>query len=395
MNDFIPKLDYILHNHFWSFGLIVSFIIGSCVGSFLNVCIWRIPRGESVSHPPSHCPKCDYEIKPYENIPIIAWLMLKGQCKNCSLPISPRYIILEAFVGFLYVWVTYVFVQQDLPLGCLIFFYSMTAVFVTVSFIDIEHYRIPNQINLYAAITIIPVIIWAPSFFTNNIDMENVYRLMPSLKNSAAPLQALCYSLVGAFTSFFILWALVYCGRLFKKEQTLQLDDALEVKITESGIHSFEKGQWEECLWKDIALKKGETINYQIEGNSLNLKSLSAEKIIINAEQKVLIGEDSYSAGEEEITFKAKSITFPIDVIGQGDLKYVLILGAFLGPQMGLLSIFIAAFFGSIIGMLQIIKSKKISAAILPFGPFLSISAFLCLLYRAEIIELISSLWNQ
>lgn len=392
MEEFVLKLNHLLHNNFWSFGLFFSFVIGSCVGSFLNVCIWRIPRGESVSHPPSHCPKCGYQIPAYENIPIIAWLMLRGKCKNCSLPISPRYIILEGFVGLLFVWVTYQFLRLELNLAILLFFYSMCAVFVTVSFIDIEHYRIPDKINIYAAITVLPVILWSPGFFISNKDLMIVHRWLPFTQNSHAIIQALVYSVLGAFCSFFILWTLVYCGRLFKKTQEIELDDAIEVKINEQGIYSLEDGKWEESLWKDIALKKDEIISYQVEESSLNFNDLKASTLTVDAEQKVLIGEQSFDPSEKEISFKAKAVTFPIDVTGQGDLKYVLVLGAFLGPQMGILSIIGAAFLGVFVGILQIIKTKKVSGALLPFGPFLSASAFLCLLYREEILDAFSKL---
>ena len=78
------------------------FAFGCCIGSFLNVCVWRVPRGESVVSPPSHCPKCDHEIPFYENIPIISYLALRGKCSSCGLPISPRYLVLEALTGLGY-----------------------------------------------------------------------------------------------------------------------------------------------------------------------------------------------------------------------------------------------------------------------------------------------------
>ena len=79
-----------------------SFWTGACIASFLNVVIWRVPRGESIVSPGSHCPKCGAAIKWYQNIPILSWLALRGKCANCREPISPRYILIEALGGALF-----------------------------------------------------------------------------------------------------------------------------------------------------------------------------------------------------------------------------------------------------------------------------------------------------
>src|SRR4051812_50085089 len=74
-------------------------IVGACAGSFLNVVIWRVPRGESIVSPPSHCPNCGERIKPRDNIPIVSWLLLRGRCRSCGNPISSRYPLVEALVA--------------------------------------------------------------------------------------------------------------------------------------------------------------------------------------------------------------------------------------------------------------------------------------------------------
>src|ERR1043165_8828695 len=75
------------------------FIFGACVGSFLNVVVWRLPRGESLITPPSHCPKCSHRLAWYDNLPVIGWLALRGRCRYCSQPISSRYPIIEFITG--------------------------------------------------------------------------------------------------------------------------------------------------------------------------------------------------------------------------------------------------------------------------------------------------------
>ena len=79
-----------------------SFWFGACIASFLNVVIWRAPRGESIVSPPSHCPKCSSPIRWWQNIPILSWLALRGRCAACKAPISPRYILVELLGGLLF-----------------------------------------------------------------------------------------------------------------------------------------------------------------------------------------------------------------------------------------------------------------------------------------------------
>ena len=92
--------------HLWS-----AFVglVGLIVGSFLNVVIHRMPLDQSVVSPPSHCPKCDYQIPLRHNMPVLSWLILRGQCANCRVAISPRYIAVELFTGlvFLATWLTF------------------------------------------------------------------------------------------------------------------------------------------------------------------------------------------------------------------------------------------------------------------------------------------------
>lgn len=92
---------------------IFFFAIGACVGSFLNVVVWRLPRGESLMTPPSHCPRCNRQLKWYDNIPILGWLKLGGRCRFCKEPISPRYPIVEAITAslFLFYFIAYFVLQ--------------------------------------------------------------------------------------------------------------------------------------------------------------------------------------------------------------------------------------------------------------------------------------------
>src|SRR5271156_4864135 len=92
--------------HFWT---VAFFTLGAIVGSFLNVCIHRMPLEQSVVSPPSHCPHCNYSIPWYLNIPLVTWVYLRGKCANCRAPISIRYFLVELLTGtaFLGCWLRF------------------------------------------------------------------------------------------------------------------------------------------------------------------------------------------------------------------------------------------------------------------------------------------------
>jgi leader peptidase (prepilin peptidase)/N-methyltransferase len=123
---------------------IVSSIFGAMVGSFLNVCIARIPNGESVVRPPSHCPKCKKSIAFYDNIPILSYVILLGRCRSCGERISPRYLFVEALMGSMAALLYY---QFGFGLAFFVAFVFVAALIV-ISFIDLDVRIVPDVISL-------------------------------------------------------------------------------------------------------------------------------------------------------------------------------------------------------------------------------------------------------
>jgi leader peptidase (prepilin peptidase)/N-methyltransferase len=134
---------------------VMAAILGAIVGSFLNVVAYRLPRGESVLHPPSACPSCGTRIKAYDNVPVLGWLWLRGKCRACGAPISPKYPIVEAVTGLLCaacvlefgadrdVWLPIVFVLLLVP----------------ITLIDLEHHIIPNVLSAIGAVAALALVI--------------------------------------------------------------------------------------------------------------------------------------------------------------------------------------------------------------------------------------------
>ncbi|HVP28410.1 MAG TPA: prepilin peptidase [Myxococcota bacterium] len=117
---------------------------GLVVGSFLNVVIHRLPRGESLVHPPSRCPHCGRGVRPWENVPVLSWLALRGRCAGCRAPISPRYPTIELLTGLLFAALAYqVGLRPMLPV-----WWAFAAALVAASAIDAEHRIIPDEISL-------------------------------------------------------------------------------------------------------------------------------------------------------------------------------------------------------------------------------------------------------
>jgi leader peptidase (prepilin peptidase)/N-methyltransferase len=119
-------------------------LVGLIIGSFLNVCIVRLPHGLSIVTPPSQCPRCKQPIKFYDNIPVISYLLLRGKCRTCGLPISWRYPLVELLNGMAYLWV-----YHELGLnGEAVLIMALCSSLIVITFIDLDHQIIPDSITL-------------------------------------------------------------------------------------------------------------------------------------------------------------------------------------------------------------------------------------------------------
>jgi leader peptidase (prepilin peptidase)/N-methyltransferase len=138
-------------------GAVLAGLFGLIVGSFMNVVIHRLPRGESVVKPRSRCPGCGTELKARDNVPVLSWLVLRGRCRYCGEPISPRYPLVEALTAALCAAVVLAKgADEDALLGI-----AFVLVLVPVTFIDIDHRIIPNRITLIGAVVAIAIVaVW-------------------------------------------------------------------------------------------------------------------------------------------------------------------------------------------------------------------------------------------
>ena len=180
-----------------------SFWLGACIASFLNVVIWRAPRGESIVSPPSHCPKCNSPIKWYQNIPILSWLALRGKCANCKAPISSRYIFVEALGGVLFLAAFLHMLKFGLPLHFLVVYWIWIALMIVGSFIDFDHQLLPDFVTVGGMALGLVANAYESFFFWGKIYWENF----------------LLYCVGGLAFGFGLLWLVRWLGsKAFKRE---------------------------------------------------------------------------------------------------------------------------------------------------------------------------------
>lgn len=205
-------------------GYILSFIFGSAVGSFLNVVIHRVPREQSIVFPNSACPKCSKPIKPYDNIPILSWLVLGGKCRGCSAPISIRYPAVEFLTGMLWVLVFWqTGLSPLLPVGFI--FVSVT---VALMFIDAEHMILPNVITYPFAVFAFAVRILFPMFFAGAYFADTALWPMSLMTGYPAWLVSLTGALLGAAAGGGSLWLV---GELWKRLRGVEAMGLGDVKM--------------------------------------------------------------------------------------------------------------------------------------------------------------------
>lgn len=195
-----------------TFFSLLSFLWGACMGSFLNVCIYRIPNGLSVVTPRSHCPHCKHMIAWYHNIPLVSYVVLRAKCAYCGGRISPRYVLVELLVAvlFLLVWMKFAGMPGPRPWGLTPFdhplmilaYWLVVSGLVLGTFVDFEHLIIPDRVTLggIAAGLVLSAVI-------------------PDLHGRASSFGGLTASAIGAAAGWGLLWAVAILGTaMFKKE---------------------------------------------------------------------------------------------------------------------------------------------------------------------------------
>lgn len=188
---------------YWTLSAFI-FLAGLCIGSFLNVCILRIPNDESIIRPGSRCPACRHPIAPRDNLPLLSWLILNGKCRHCRAPISPRYFLVELLTGTLFaaIWIVHGWSLQT-PV-----YIIFSAALVMATFIDLDHLILPDRVTIGGMI-LGPILAVA----------------FPVLHGQSARLPALLHSLGGLALGYGLLWLVATVGRMLLRREAMGMGD--------------------------------------------------------------------------------------------------------------------------------------------------------------------------
>jgi leader peptidase (prepilin peptidase)/N-methyltransferase len=350
-NVFNPHNWELVPFHFWS---LVLFALGCIVGSFLNVCIYRMPLELSVVSPPSHCPHCKYSIPFYLNIPLVTWLLLKGRCKNCGAPISPRYIIVELFTGLVFLACWLAFGRQS-PALALVYCLFLSGLIVA-TFIDFEHFIIPDEITLGGIAAGFMI-----SFF------------LPSLHGVASNGQAMVRSGLGIVAGAGIVYGILRGGKLLFGRQKVQLPVETAIIFSDDALLLPDK----EYSYEELFYRESDAIVFRARTLELVDRGYKDVKVRLSP-SRLRIGDEEI-APETVLHMEAvcSEIVLPREAMGLGDVKFMAAIGAFLGWEAVVFTLVIASMIGAIYGGAMVALRKQEWSGRLYFGPFLAAAAAL------------------
>ena len=181
---------------------ILAFLIGICLGSFANVCIYRLPKNKQIITGRSFCPKCKKIIKWFDNVPLISFLLLNGKCRKCHKPISLKYFIIELItgIGFLLIYLNF---NNYLTI---VFLSVLFLLYLIIFFIDLKHFIIPDGLNFS---------IMALAIFKN---------FLPNFNTSF--IHDFNQSIIGGIVGYLSIWIIIYLYQIIKKIEGMGLGDA-------------------------------------------------------------------------------------------------------------------------------------------------------------------------
>jgi leader peptidase (prepilin peptidase)/N-methyltransferase len=342
--------------------LLSAFLLGSCIGSFLNVVIYRLPLGLSVNEPRrSFCPHCKVPIPLWLNLPLVSWLWLRGKCKACGAPISFRYFAVELLTGALFAAVWAVFAPLA-PVPVVVLLWAMLALLVAVSFIDAEHMIIP--VGLTWAGTGLGLVACA------------LWPQLPVLAGEAGTWGlGLMQGGLGWVAGFVGLGIVVELGKLAFGKKELKFAAPVEWFLREPEADTDPMcfvidGQ--STAWWDIFYRKTdrllvEATDIRVDGNSVGGGMLTIrEEEICLPDGKVL-----RLSKMKSLDGTATRTVIPREAMGMGDPHLLGMIGAFFGWT----GVVFALFSGCVLALIAALIGRIGFGKPLPFGPFLALGA--------------------
>lgn len=343
--------------------LIPAFLIGSCIGSFLNVVIYRVPLGMSVNDPKrSFCPKCKKAIPMWLNLPMVSWLWLRGKCAECKEPISFRYFGVEFLTAVLFVATWWLFVIDHRAPEVVFYLWVMMAILISVSFIDAEHLIIPTGMTWGgSAIGLVACAVWP--------------QLPVMAGDSGNWLSGLKLGGIGWLSGFVGLWLVVELGKMAFGKKVMKFETPvqwyLKEPVTDQDPMCFVI-DGEEIPWWDLFCRKSdrlivETTDILVDGESVGQGKLTIREMEIDLPD----GRVRHLSQMKSLAGTATSVVIPREAMGGGDVHLLGMVGAFFGWT----GVFFTLFSASIYAIVAAVLGRIGFGKQLPFGPFLALGA--------------------
>ncbi|MDT8390515.1 MAG: prepilin peptidase [Lentisphaeria bacterium] len=355
---------------FAQFTLIV-FVLGACIGSFLNVVIWRLPRGERLSAPPSHCPNCHHAIRPWENIPILSWLALRARCSACKEPISARYPAVELLTGvaFLCVWF-HVLAREAPPVSALPLFFLVSAL-IAVTFTDIETRTIPNKITYSGLFFGLAMVLMFPAAHPAGGPQAPAGFIFPP---GLLPERFLPFadSAAGALAALLILWAIrVVSGVMFGRRRW-RFENHETLRFTPDGLFADTEKLfgWEEIVAGDITISPPVSSSPPLFSSALT----DEREIVLHYRHGLLKGVNGRISVDQLSHVEAGGVSATVtrDAFGWGDIKLIIMIAALSGAAALPFILILSAVPGMIVGTALSLACSTCRKQGIPFAPFLS-----------------------
>jgi len=339
--------------------LIPAFMIGACIGSFLNVVIYRVPLGMSVNQPSrSFCPNCKKPIPMWLNLPLISWLWLRGKCAECRASISFRYFGVELLTAVLFTGAWRLFPIPQVA----IFLWVLMAILVSVTFIDAEHLIIPTKMT------------WAGSAI--GLLACAIYPQLPVLAGEAGNwLSGLKQGALGWCVGFFGLWLVVQLGKMAFGKRDLKFSEPKPWHLKEA-TNDVDPMLFiiddEEIPWWDIFSRKTDRMLLQATDIRVDGQSVGSGSLTIR-EREIELPDGTVRRLEDmkSLDGSATSVIIPREAMGMGDAHLMGMIGAFFGWSAVIFSLFAA----SLLAIVAAIIGRIGFGRQLPFGPFLAMGA--------------------
>jgi len=370
------------------------FAFGCCIGSFLNVVIYRLPRDGSLVNPPSACPACGGNIRFYDNIPLVSWLLLGRKCRYCKAPISPRYFVIELLTGLVFTGLFILYFRTDLrptlPLflqgGWFIYLLHiiLLAAFIAASAIDLELWVIPVAICWFVTAT--GLIASALGAYIIDPAVIRRYFLLPSTSTIFLKEVTVASLAVGAAIGLAISCVLLATGVIKRSYESADAQDSTDQQ-QKSAEPQFNH-RLEIC--KEILFLLPILIcslaAYWITRKIPTVRSWWLDFSQVPAIAGLLGSLFGYFVGCGVVwaTRILGTLVFGKEAMGLGDVHLMGAAGAVIGAGSVVVAFFIAPFFGLAWAGFQMFFKKTRQ---IPYGPFLSLGVFVVMILNDRIID--------